>query len=126
MTLIKKYWVYNNISRPIVIIIELNILCLKGSVSAIKKTLYPIRKHKRKQCDQTLGIFPIPGNFGHKLGRLLVQTGWERLWEFGHWAWEFLRFGSSHTERKNKRKRFRYRGDISFRIKKIEVNYDQF
>ena len=35
-------------------------------------------------------------NYTNKVGNF--QIGWERLREFGHWAWEFLCFGSSHTE----------------------------
>ena len=35
------------------------------------------------------------GNYTNKVGNF--QIGWERLWEFGHWAWEFLRFGSSEA-----------------------------
>ena len=38
------------------------------------------------------------GNYSNKVGNF--QIGWERLWEFGRWAWEFLRFGSSHTQTK--------------------------
>ena len=40
----------------------------------------------------------IKSNFGNctnKVGNF--QIGTERLREFGHLAWEFLRFGSSHT-----------------------------
>ena len=35
------------------------------------------------------------GNYANKVGNL--QIVWERLQEFGRWAWEFLQFGSSHT-----------------------------
>ena len=36
------------------------------------------------------------GNYTNEIGN--IQIGWERLREFGHWAWEFLCFGSSHTD----------------------------
>ena len=35
-------------------------------------------------------------NYTNKVGNF--QIGWERLREFGHWALEFLRFGSSLTD----------------------------
>ena len=35
------------------------------------------------------------GNISHKVG--ISHIGWELLWEFGNWAWEFLCFGSSNT-----------------------------
>ena len=35
------------------------------------------------------------GNYANTVGNF--QIGWERLREFGHRAWKFLRFGSSHT-----------------------------
>ena len=38
------------------------------------------------------------GNISDKVG--ISHIGWELLWEFGNWAWEFLCFGSSNTGRK--------------------------
>ena len=35
------------------------------------------------------------GNISDKVG--ISHIGWELLWEFGNWAWEFLCFGSSNT-----------------------------
>ena len=36
------------------------------------------------------------GNISDKVG--ISHIGWELLWEFGNWAWEFLCFGSSNTD----------------------------
>ena len=35
------------------------------------------------------------GNISDKVG--ISHIGWELLWEFGNWAWEFFCFGSSNT-----------------------------
>ena len=35
------------------------------------------------------------GNISDKVG--ISHIGWELLWEFSNWAWEFLCFGSSNT-----------------------------
>ena len=37
------------------------------------------------------------GNISDKVG--ISHIGWELLWEFGNYAWEFLPFGSSNTAR---------------------------
>ena len=46
------------------------------------------------------------GNISDKVG--MSHIGWDLLWEFGNWAWEFLCFGSSNTAYKIGSKVFKW------------------
>ena len=44
----------------------------------------------KSTIEPTLGFFVADfGNF---------ENGWEDLWEFNNFGWEFLYFGSNHTD----------------------------
>ena len=75
-----------------------------GSLGPFRKKLSHLRKKlenltlKRPRPKLFVNKNAIKSNFGNctnKVGNF--QIGTERLREFGHLAWEFLRFGSSHT-----------------------------
>ena len=55
--------------------------------------------HERPKQNMFVNKNAIKSNFGNisdKVGN--SHIGWELLWEFINWAWEFLCFGSSNTD----------------------------
>ena len=73
----------------------------RGRVEKILQFDYKFGKFALNRPKQKLFVNKITiksnfGNYTNKVGNL--QIIWERLREFCLWAWEFLQFGSSHTD----------------------------